>query len=193
MKQLITLIATCLFMVSSASAGLINYSEVGDGDLDGIAGTNLGLLNTAGNNIINGFWTATPGSDVDRFQFALGADLEILSITLSTTLENGEVSNSSVGFNPGNLFDDSFFGSGSLAANFMDTVGPDTGALGTATEGGVWDFFLIGSVMFNTTNWTTTIVTRSTGTPPPPPSVPEPSTLLIFSLGIIALISRKFN
>ncbi|MGL1958440.1 MAG: hypothetical protein OCD00_14105 [Colwellia sp.] len=136
-----------LLIVSNANAGLISYDEDVNGDLDGITGTSLGILDTAGSNIINGFWLATPAGDTDRFNFTLGANLEILSIILTTTLENGENINASLAFPSLNLFDDdfsgdvdypgsAFFGAGSLTASFEDTwdFGSGVGSLDTSLE-----------------------------------------------------------
>jgi hypothetical protein len=186
----ILLILLCAWALPATATVIHNEST--DGDLDGVIGTALGNLGL-GTNTIEGYWTTTPSADTDRFNVTLTAGLQIDSIVMTTTLENGEAINVGLGTD-GNLYDDGFYtisgitGLNTLTATFQDTVAPTTGPLDTQLAGSVWDFTLIGSLMYNDTGWTTTITTSAIQTDPPTGgSVPLVGTLALLGLGIGSL------
>ena len=187
-------LATVSIIFSTTAFATVLHDEAVDGDLPAVGFPSFNLI--LGLNEVNGFWPATPGPDSDRFDIVLSVGLKIDSISLSYNLQNGEVINTGLSFNPGNLFDDNFVGQDfftaptGFSASFMDTNGPGLGALDTTLALSVWGFTLNSGTIFSKENWFVDIQTSANGQVSP---VPLPAALPLFAggLGLMGLMGWR--
>lgn len=189
-------LALSLGGLSLGAQAAVIYDEGASGDLSNAAPQALGTL-AVGSNTVSGWVTATPGGDTDVFSVSLGANMEMVSVSLSfDTLENGEELSTSLWTPATNLFDDNF-GNFSWGASSVNAAMQDTWDFGSGTgplSGTDWNMSINSGVIFARLNWTATFVTRDVQAPPPPPpggDVPAPAPLALIGFGLLALTTLR--